>query len=314
MPYKTDGADDLLKSFLQMMLVRAMQGESQIQEQYHHGVETKAKVQAAQAISIFAAVCLVLLGMGLIGGQLAWLMDLTLTAGDYLLVFIAAVMLLAAGGWLASRAFSGKQRVVQSVMGLAMALLITVAAISAVNAHREEWSIWRAAALVVGMGLIVSCGSWAYRQLTELLDEFGKTSPMERMMMPYLEELFGQTAEPQYTRLVPYRRGGEQLATSNGATAEPPPLHPDDQDLLDFIEEAQRRGLSRGAWLDGPKYKLPTTGNRVTRDRYDTLVRLLAHWGFIALGGDGAGHDWLLEPDQALEILQGEMSAIGLKG
>ena len=306
-------SDDLLKSFLQMMLVRAMQGESQIQEQYHHGVETKAKVQAAQALSIFAATCLVVLGMILVGGQLVWLMDLDLTAGDYLFVFIAATMLVGAGGWLASRAFSGRHRLIQAVMGLAIALLVAAAAISAVNAHRNDWTVLRAAALVVGVALIVSCGSWGYRQLTELLDEFGKTSPMERMMMPYLSELFQQQAEPTYTRLVPWRRGGEQRATSNGArTEEPPPLHPDDQDLIDFVAEAQRRGLSRAAWLEGAKYVLPHTRNRVTRDRYDVLVRLAARWGFVVLGGDGMATDWLLEPDQALEILTGEMAAIGL--
>lgn len=305
-------SDGFMRQFLQMMLVRAMEGESQIKEVYQHGTETKFKVQALQMLSVFCALCGLTLGLWLIGGQLVWLLDLELKAGDYLLVAIGAVALLGGGAMLAQFAFQTKHRVIQSVMGLGVAIVLVVAVLVAVNSRREDWTILRGIGMVTGTSLVVACGAWAYNQLCELIDPFGKQSPVERMMMPYLPQLFGgEEEETEFTRLLPYRRNGQQQATSTGPR-QGPRLHPGDADLVDFIAEARVRGLARKAWLKGRKYKLPATSNRVTRNRFDELIEMAVHWGFVEPGGEGVAAQWLVRPEDALRTLLLEMEAVGL--
>ena len=302
--------DDFTNSLLKLWMARALEGESQIEERIDWNTETKGRVPLVQMATAAIGLLAVLVGLGLLGSQAAWLFDLDLTIGDYLLVtvfgLLVCLLVMAAVRVLSN---TNNRNTVLLVTGAILVVLVG-AILAAVVSKRQELDILHSGAIMFGIALFLPGLALSYRQLTDLVDPFGKTSPMERMIYPYLDVLLGAQAQPdpELARLIPHRVSGHtQAISSNGAFQ----VHPDDLNLIAFIREASLRGLARADLVTDPRIKLRPTGTELTRDVYDTLLhRASDEWGFIRRGGGGHASVWLIEPAQALTLLEEEAKRV----
>lgn len=305
--------DEFGQTFLKIWIARMMEGESQIAETIKWDRETKANVPHFQALTAAEGILLLILGLGLFGWSVAWLLKWDITAGDVLLVGTGALTLLVALSAIASTVLRSESKPVAWAFGGFFLLLLAVGVAAALTSARERFDFWHAAALALVPVLMIPGAALTYRQLIDLLDPFGKTSPMERMMRDYLPRLFGEGTGPQRLS-VPYRVNGE-LRPAHVDDGEQPGtvLHvaPQDANLADFIREAGRRGLGRRKWLmkGRENYVLPSTKTEVGRDIYDDLIEQAEQWGFVTPGGGGSRANWLVSPKAALARLEAEMVA-----
>jgi hypothetical protein len=184
------------------------------------------------------------------------------------------------------------------VMVIGVVLLIVAGLVA------DSWRGW--AWLLVGLVPCFLVPGWrlTHRQWHELKDPFGKTSPMERMVQPYIEQLLG-AQEPGTVRVrVPYPvfiNGGE-------VSVQEPPEEGDEPsedlgDLIAFLELARIRGLARAGLVVKPLLKLPS-GRRLTRPCYEAMIDAAIEWRIVERGGDGVPHTWRIEPDAGIELLE----------
>lgn len=187
--------------------------------------------------------------------------------------------------------------------------LVFVVAAGQAAAEHETWALL---ALAVGLALGVPGGILVYRQGRDLIDPYGKTSPVERMLMPYLAKLFDVEEEEEEGetpgRMVPVRSG----ARTEAVRAAPWTLdvHPHDAELLEFMGLAKVKGLGQASWLENGRVVLRSTGVEVTRGVWDRIMEDLVRWGFVDRGGGGRAASWLVEPERARGILRREVERV----
>lgn len=111
-----------------------------------------------------------------------------------------------------------------------------------------EW--WSLPAIGVGTCLVISGALLTYRQSRELLDPYGKMSPMERMLKPYMGDVFGGMAIDPEGRVLPRHTIEVQVKdkkTTNFLDAAW--LELSDDSLVAFARGLSAgRGLAEGAW------------------------------------------------------------------
>lgn len=292
------GGDNFGDMLLKMIMARAAQGESQIAEHIERNAHTGAAMPLAQAAVAAVAVFAVLAGLGMIGSQAAFLFGWELLPGDYLLAGTLGLLVLI-GAVAVVRVLSDQySAAVVGVIAVGLAGLLLVALIAALLSHRDGLTWWRAGLIALGLAFVVPGLALAYRQLVDLVDPFGKISPMERALVPYLGALFGQDEpEQKYSRFVPYRRGNgaEVLNIGDG------PLHPEDAALLEFARRAASVGLSRRVWLG---QTLETLQTPVTRECYEELMGRLVHLAYVVPGGQGIAARWAVPASEAVADLE----------
>ena len=300
--------DDFSDNLIKYLMAKTFEGESRIVENWNDIIASRHTVRTRQWLGSMAGLGGVMVGLAMIGVPLARAGGLTTLLDVVLFGCVAALLVLGiigGVGWSLSGQ-SVQAKALLSVLAGGLALLVAI--LVALRIGEPDW--WHAPAAVVGGVILIPSVAYAYNQLFELIDPMGWVSAMERRMLPYFTQRMQIDQEPEYTRLVPAYANGRTHATSSGPR-QTPPLDPDDLNLIAFIEGAQTRGLSRRAWLSG-KVKLRPTNTRMTRDVYDVLVGEAARWGFVKPGGEGVGAEWLIEPDQALEILREGARAAGV--
>lgn len=303
--------DDFSRAILQFLIAKSFEGESQIDERIDWNAETKGRVPLVQALTATVGLTMSMVGLFLLGWQATWLLGLDLDVFGALLVatfaLILLLLLMAAIRALTNSYSAG----VLVVLAASLVILLAMGALA--YASDRELSMWHGFALIAGMALLMPGLALTYRQLADLIDPFGKTSPLERMLYPYLGTIFGEQGEPvqpEPRRLVPFRHNGAVSAVSTGTGARYD-VHPDDLDLLAFIREASQRGLAREALVTKPRIKLRPTGTEITRGVYDAMMRRASEeWGFIDRGGEGHPAHWLVEPSTALGVLEAEIQRI----
>jgi len=300
--------DDLTSAIVKLWIARALEGESQIDEHIQWNVESKARVPLTQMLTAVIGLLAVLLGLALIAAQLAHLLDLRLTPADYLfllsLFLILLVVLTAAVRVYAAQSSRG----VVAILVAALLTVLMAGILAAAQSARNDFSPLRAAAMAIGLALLLPGIALTYRMLVDLVDPFGKTSPMERMLYPHLSQIFGQTtapAPPEPHRLVPHRVDGQTNAILPAGNGD---IHDDDLRLYDFLHKAQVHGLSRASLVrPGHHLRIGPNRDKLTRPLYDDLVHEAEQWGFIQRGGEGDAHAWTTHPDEVLAILRAEL-------
>lgn len=308
-------SDDILSSVAKMWFARMMEGESKINERVTWGLETKAQVPLVQALTLGAGILAALVGMMLFGWAVAWILELKITAGDVLLA--GTLITLGVAGLVVASVlvFRSGNMGLRVVYALVLAVVLAVGIAGTLTSARGQFDLLHGVALVLVPVLLVPGVALTYRQLADLFDPHGKTSPVERMMRPYIPQMFaGGTDEEGPGRLrVPYRVNGQvpvpEKPKGNVEGDVVVGLHPDDANLVDFVREAKRRGLARRKWLQKgrPNYVLPTTGTEVGRDTYDALIEEIVEWGFVAPGGDGKRAHWLMSWEDVIATIETEM-------
>lgn len=303
-------SDDFTGMILKILAARWFEGESQIQEHIDWTPKTKGMVPLAQAATAAVGILALLVGLGMLGWGTGQVIDVEITVMDAVLVGVMVCVLLVVSLAVARWVLKTGPTVVIAGFALLVMVVMLVALTGALAGDGM------AAPAVVALGLapafLVAGGALAYRQLQDLLDPFGKTSPAERMVAPYISQLFG-SGQGEVRRLtVPYRVNGALRAPVAAAREDGEPIvevHVDDMALAEFIDEAARRGLARRSWLvkGGQNVLLPRSGVRVGRDVFDELMGRLVAWGFVDPGGEGAAAHWLVPPGEALETLEREM-------
>jgi hypothetical protein len=302
----------LIAQFLQMWLVRAMEGESKIQEQIQHGRETKSKLQASQALALFVAICAMGTGLWLIGQAVGRAFDLEMEAGDFALLgagIFLAVDLLTIG---IRKALDGMEPGLQ-VIATVLVLLIAFGVLAAAALKMQPIQY---AGLMIGTAATIAGLSWAKHQMQELLDPMGRTSGVERMVKPYLPRLFGEDdeGEPEYGEPIPHRMRGHTALTSAASDNGQRKAAPWTYELLEFIKRSAEIGLSRDrAWLKAgkPRYKL-SSGSRVTRGLYDAFLEKMQLYEWVQKDGDQDAWQWApgITPHLAADLLKAEIARI----
>jgi hypothetical protein len=306
-------AGSWIGQFVQMMLIRAMEGESQIKEQIQHSQETKSKLQASQALALFVAVCAMGAGLWLIGHGLAQTFKLEMEAGDFGLMGAAIVLAVVMVAAVIRRLLAGMETGLQ-VVSTVLVILIAFAMIAAAAVKVKPIEY---AELLIGTAATIAGLSWAKHQMQELLDPMGRTSGVERMIRPYLPTIFGQDEEeePEYTDPIPHRlRGHTSLTSASNGDGQRRHAPPWAYNLLEFVNRAAEVGLSRDrVWLKKgkPRYKL-SNGNRVTRGMYDTFLEKMELYGWVEKDGDQDAWKWREEmtPHLAADLLEAEINRI----
>lgn len=310
-----------MSTFVQAILTRSVEGESRIEEKWGNIVESRFSVRIREWFGATAALLAIFCGLALVGVPLA----LSGGAGTVLDVALVGVVtglvaLLLAGvtGW----ALRSASPAVRAVTGTVFGSLALVASVLAAFKFGEPQT-WHVVAAVVGTCIIGPASFFAYNQLRDLVDPMGWVSALEGQLAPVYralleEELRQAKARATVTRpIIRWEHNGRHarhVSARDGGGHEPEPFPdvddeptevPDELDLelADFLAEAMRRGLSRRAWLGAgaSRHQLPTTGRRVTRPVYDALIEKATQEGFIVPGGDGSGHEWAVDPRDALD-------------
>lgn len=304
--HSTAPSDNFGDVLLKMIMARAAQGESQIEEHIERNAHTAASMPLAQAFVAGVGVLSTVVGLAAIGSQAAFLFGWRLLPGDYLLIAVIGLLIIVVS-FAAVRILADQYSAaaVGVVVGGLVGLVI-VALIAALLSHRDSLTWWRAGLIALGLAALIPGVALSYRQLVDLVDPFGKTSAMERMIKPYLSQLFGGTEpepEPEYSRFVPHRLANETAALNIGTG----PLHPKDAELLEFVRRAATAGLSRRVWLG---QTLETSGQSVTRDRYEFMIDRLVHLGYVHPGGQGYAARWAVPPSEAVEDLENQANMV----
>jgi uncharacterized membrane protein YhaH (DUF805 family) len=291
-----DSFGDML---LKLIITRAAQGESEIQEHIERNAHTAATMPLAQAGAAAVGIVAVLVGLGLIGWQAAWLLDWDLTPGDFLLVGCLGIIIFFSAVAIIHRLAHDANHPTILLLAAALGGLLLIGILAALLSHRHALTWWRAMAIVAGLACLIPGLALAYRQLVDLTDPFGKTSAMERMIRPYFGQLFGQPdPEPEYSRFMPYTNANGTKAVSVGTG----PLGKEDAKLLEFAQRGAGVGLSRRVWLGKT---LTCTGESVTRDVYDGLVARMVRLGYaIPAPSRGKSARWAIAPTDAIAHLE----------
>ena len=169
---------------------------------------------------------------------------------------------------------------------------------------------WGAVAVVLGPCFAAGFGMLAVNQARELLNTFWRKSPMESLIAPPAARLIDSLAneghaEPENGGFIRVRSAAELRAMLAGDREDADTLPADAANFVDFLVMARNIGLARAAWLpaNGKRVTLPSSGMRVTRQVYETMIDEAADWGFVQRGEGGAAHRWLVEPRDALRTL-----------
>jgi hypothetical protein len=311
-------SDDFRKALLQMLMIRGFTGESEIKEHINWDVQTRGKVPLVQAFTGMVGIFCILVGLFLLGGQVGVLTGLDLTPADYLFAAVLGLTAFLVVMGLLYRAMRSATQGTVAILAAGLALILVLAMISAVAGAAERFTIWRGLASALGIVLLLPGLALAYRQLVDLIDPFGKTSPMERMMVPYLAHLFiGEPIAPAPpARLIPRRVAGQLTdAVSYAPEVDHYDIAREDLDFVAFIAEAARYGLARNVLIRRPRIRLRPSGTILTRDVYDAMMeRADVEWGFVDRGGDGIAATWRVNPEDALRILRDEIRRIRAGG
>lgn len=304
------------ESLLKFWFARALEGESQIQEHIQWDRETKGLVPLVQAAGVALGVGSVVVGLALMGWGATRAINVHITPTDALLAGVLLALALVILAIAARFIFRMAQPIVSASLAVAVFLLVVVGVLMALFGELDTGA---GLALAGATAILVAGLSLAYRQLVDLLDPFGKTSPVERMMRPYLAQLFTGQQEQVNRLSVPYRINGtlREPAAAMAADGEPVVrIHRDDLALIEFIREAERRGLSRRKWLQKrqPNVVLPRSGVEVGRDIYDDMVARLAQWGIVSPGGEGKASHWMMNAADGIELIEREIVAQVIEG
>lgn len=275
----------------QWLMARGMESESTIQERIEWSPRTKALLPLYQAFVGVIAGLMFLLGSGLLGANLNAGLDLGLIkVADMLFLgcVVAIIGLLAVRGIMLWTQHLDQW--IYWAVGGTVSLLLGLSVLAL--ASETTWSEWQLAGVGLGLALIAPGAALFIRIMADLLDPFGKTSPLERALLPFAQRLLGQEemdSQPEPPpAAIPWRQAGQVRATS------PAPdlsthvlLTRQEAALLEFLEESEVRGLGRSAWLgkDQPNVYLPHSRLEVTRETFDGLIDLAVHWGFIRKRG-----------------------------
>jgi hypothetical protein len=301
---------DFVNQLIQAMLVRSFGGaaeESTIVERWDKIIESRSTVRIRQLWGAIGGSLLCFVGLLFVGLPLV-LSGAVATLADAILVGCAAALASIVFWGAVELSMKGQpppRRAV--VVGAGGTLALSVVALSAMHlGDRAEW--WHTLSVVVGLCIAGPSALFVYNQLSDLADPGGMRSAFERQIQPLFDRWLQAETAPKIVErpLFPWRHGNreEYVSAQHGKdenTIDVPAQ--DDLTLADWLEEAARRGISRGEWLKSgkPRYICPTTGERVTRTTYDRMVRMCAKMGYVELGGDGGAAQWLTEPQAAYD-------------
>jgi hypothetical protein len=208
--------DSFGEQLLKLMLVRTLEGESQIDEHIQWNRETKALVPLAQALTVAVGITATVTG----------------------LIFIAIAV------W-----------------------------------EPKTWPLALLSLALIPAGLLLT-----YRQARELLDPFGKLSPMERMIRPYVGQLFTvdpPQPQPGKERIVLLRTRG---LITNHADEEKQILG----DFGEFVARLPHKGTTLRAWEE-------ELGRDIYNDYRDKLIEAgYAQWKSIGPHGPHERQGWKL--------------------
>lgn len=309
-------SDDFGSKLLQLLLVRAMEGESQIKETLEWNRETKGIVPLVQALGVMAGLAAMSLGLGMLGWGATRAVDVHIDLGGTLLIGVLLLLGLSGIYGLARHFFQTSPVIVAAGLGVILFLVLLAALLLAIFGGRLD--LWAVLALVASPPVLVAGIALGYRQLIDLLDPYGKTSPVERQMFPYLGELFVGSQEQAKRLDVPYRINGEMREPASELMDGEPivRIHRDDLALIEFISEAAQRGLSRRKWLQRGQQNviLPRSGVEVGRDTYDEMMTRMIDWGFVTPGGEGRSSHWMTRPADAVQVIEREIVAQLIEG
>jgi hypothetical protein len=301
----TDGST--WKTLIQAWVLKGMEGESQIQEHIQWDLRTKGWMPLFQALGAVIGLNMIAVGLSFLGWGTGRLADIEIAFSDGMLVGTLFCLLFAVLMVVFGRLLNTSTRIVVIVFTLLLSLMIVSAVIVALRQNKLD--TWGTIAVIFAPSILIPGMALAYRQLFDLFDPFGKTSPLERMVRPHLAELMaGAPGIPEMA--IPYRIGTEfrePLIELNGEDTVMINLR--DRQMLEFIEVAKKRGLTRRNWIRRlqPNITLPVTGLEITKDEYNAMIDKLAAWGIIWRGGDGKATRWRIEPAKAIEFLNKEI-------
>jgi len=162
--------------------------------------------------------------------------------------------------WMA-RAFEGESQIQENIqwdvqskgwipvaqaLGAVVGLLMTFAgaALMLVTAPRLE-GLGTLAVAALGLAVSLPGALLAYRQVRELVDPFGKTSPVERKLLPLIEDIFNVSQEEE-----PPRRVVEVRTELGEYVTDSKVLGLDEDRLAAFAKELVRCGwdLAESRW------------------------------------------------------------------
>lgn len=295
--------DALIKAMAVFSSLRSGGNESVVREDYKHGIETKVIVPALEALIALVAWNLMCGGVCITWGQLAWLLDVRMKAGDYLFAVLVFVGLLSVVVRFVAFVAGERNNTLKAAVGGATVLLFVATFAGAIGSTREVWPFWRAVTLFTGTGLVLSCSALCFNLLGDLVDQLGKVSPFERAIIEILRAIFGikpEETKPEPPRIFPVRRGDERHATSRGPGDEN--VNVKDLRLLAFVKGAAalgKRGLGRSRWMDRE-----VGGQAITRGVYDALIADCVQLGIAEPGGGGHSTTWAMDPEDAIAMLE----------
>lgn len=301
--------DDFGSMFMRFWMARMMEGESQIQEHIEWTPRTKGLVPLAQAATMFLGLLAVVLGLGLLAWGATRVVEVDLSALDALLAGVLLGLLLLLAVVAVQSLLQGSAASVVGGFGALVGLVAVAGLVLALTRDRlDAPAAWAVATAPV---LMVAGGALAWRQMLDLVDPFGKVSAMERRIAPYIPMLF-EGPEQAERLVIPYRVNGELREPAAAMRADGEPIvraRREDVALVEFIREAETRGLSRRGWLrrNRANVVLPRSGMEVGRDTYDEMIGELAAWGIVARGGEGHRHHWMMRPAEAIGLIEREM-------
>lgn len=306
--------------------VRGMEGESRIEEHWADIIASRNTVRVRQWVSIIVASFLSIMGLAMVGVPLAMaggktsFLDMAFIGT---LSGMALCLLVGLVGWAARE----QTPIVRATLLISASMVIVVPSVlGALLAGDAPW--WSGPVAILGICLFVPSIPFLYNQIKDLVDPMGWSSFFERSMAPHIIEMLRTEMQAQKVVNRPIikwshgERGQDisgRMLVAEGEEDDPLVIDAPDRDdlnLVDFLKEAGNRGLARRFWLKPgeARYRMPTTGDRVTRSVYDNMVEMAEERGYLSRGADGAATEWLVDPHRAFDewatIVEGEWGDI----
>lgn len=182
------------------------------------------------------------------------------------------------------------------------ALIIYLGPINVTDRPLFAWGL-----ILLGVALAIPGAILTYRQGADLLDPFGKTSPMERMLRPYLKDLMVGKEPDVVEVLKPYPvyigTNGHIVSMDAIDTDAETMMQPEFEDFAEFLRMAKSRGLSRDALVTRPRLTMPS-GQELSRPYWETMMAIGEEWGILDRGGSGRPSHWLMEPAEAIQRIE----------
>jgi hypothetical protein len=302
------------KDIADSLIAGAAMGGGQSQEHIEYNAHTQVVVPVLQAIWLILTTLIIAAGLYLLAAGLVNVARRCETVWDLaffaivitLSIVAAASAILAVTGkltdnpprWLATAAYLAA---ILWVMGLLN--LIRVA---------DGWTWLDSARLPAAIALLIAGGLLSYRFVNELKNPLYPPSPTTAMLRDFiLSQLDQEPERVMVRRPIPHRVNGRrgEIDWMREAEPEPPPAAETrvDEDFLDLIALVQRaaiHGWARDNHLKRPRLRMPS-GRPLIRSLFDTLTDLAAEpWQIIYKSGiSGDTPEWLMEPDDALDLL-----------